>query len=385
MSPTNPIFAIVAIIIVFISVYFLPSKITPTLSNTRFNSIDGLRGYLAFFVFLHHSVIWYFYLQTGVWQVPASRLFTHFGQASVAVFFMITSFLFFTKLLNSTKAGIDWKSLYISRIYRLVPLYVFSLICVFSIAAILSGGKLVDPPLTLIKNVAQWVTFTFFGDPDLNGVKATNLIIAGVSWSLPYEWFLYFSLPVFAFFLRVKVSLPYFVFGLLILIGFYFWGPQWYHVSAFLGGIIAAYLARIPTMSHLLQKPIASVLFILSILGVLFIYNTSYSIVPLSLLIVAFTIIACGNTLFGFLTHVISRTLGEMAYSIYLIHGIILFITFKFILGFSSAKNFSVFEYWSLIFILIPILITVCYFTFTYIEKKFSASRLRVESLRKLN
>ena len=98
MSVTNPLFPIVAVLIVFITLRFFPKNFTPQMSPKRFNSIDGLRGYLAFSVYLHHSIVWYFYLQDEIWQAPPTRLFRHLGEASVAVFFMITSFLFLTKL-----------------------------------------------------------------------------------------------------------------------------------------------------------------------------------------------------------------------------------------------------------------------------------------------
>lgn len=36
--------------------------------------IDGLRGFLAFGVFVHHASIWYTFLKTRIWALPASRL-----------------------------------------------------------------------------------------------------------------------------------------------------------------------------------------------------------------------------------------------------------------------------------------------------------------------
>ncbi|RYZ83642.1 MAG: acyltransferase, partial [Proteobacteria bacterium] len=89
-------------------------------ASTRFVSIDGLRGYLAFAVYLHHSCIWYFYLQTGRWEVPPSSLYTMLGQGAVALFFMVTSFLFATKILYSKANRIDWFGFYILRAARLV-------------------------------------------------------------------------------------------------------------------------------------------------------------------------------------------------------------------------------------------------------------------------
>jgi peptidoglycan/LPS O-acetylase OafA/YrhL len=82
-----------------------------------------------------------------------------------------------------------------------------------------------------------------------------------------------------------------------------------------------------------------------------------------------FALIAGGNNIFGFLTHPISRTLGEMAYSIYLLHGIILFVVFTFIVGVSNASRLSPLTYWMLILGIIPILIFTSFFTFLFIER----------------
>ena len=76
--------------------------------TSRNASIDGMRGLLALFVFLHHACIWYFSLSTGQWKIPPSYFYTHLGQSSVALFFMITAFLFSNKLLDaSCKTGGD--------------------------------------------------------------------------------------------------------------------------------------------------------------------------------------------------------------------------------------------------------------------------------------
>ena len=57
-------------------------------------AIDGLRGYLALMVFVHHGAVWWGYLHTGQWRPPPSRLMNNLGEGSVALFFMITALLF---------------------------------------------------------------------------------------------------------------------------------------------------------------------------------------------------------------------------------------------------------------------------------------------------
>ena len=103
MDPTSAFPALLLLLMAIFSSMALVVLFGPPKEQGRFLAIDGLRGYLAFFVFLHHAMIWFFYLKTNKWEVPPSNLYTHFGQAGVAFFFMITGFLFFLKSLMEKK------------------------------------------------------------------------------------------------------------------------------------------------------------------------------------------------------------------------------------------------------------------------------------------
>ncbi len=74
--------------------------IAPT-NDKRNASIDGLRGFLALGVFIHHTYIYFSYFKSGIWQHPSIYLFNQLGVTSVSLFFMITSYLFTWKFLNS--------------------------------------------------------------------------------------------------------------------------------------------------------------------------------------------------------------------------------------------------------------------------------------------
>jgi len=344
-------------------------KLSDTPPTTgRFATLDGLRGYLAFFVYLHHAAIWYFYLRTGEWRVPPSNLYTHFGQSSVAMFFMITGFLFWSKLIDGRLKPIDWLKLYVSRIMRIVPLYIFALTVLAVIVVNLSGFVMNDPPFKLLKNIIRWASFTLLGSPDLNGVMSTSLIIARVTWSLPYEWLFYFSLPIFALLLRSNPPIPYIACGFAAVAVFFLLQFDKIHLVSFGGGIAAAYIVRLDTFRFYANHIISTVLAIISIVASILIFPSAYNLQALSLLTIAFITIACGNNLFGLLTNPVSRKLGEMGYSIYLLHGMLLFTTFKFIVGFKRAASLTVVEHWSIILCCVPILILCCSATFHYIE-----------------
>lgn len=369
MSPVSSLPAIAALFAASVTAYFIARRFGAPPDQGRFASIDGLRGYLAFFVFLHHSSIWYFYLRIGQWRVPPSTLYTHFGQSSIALFFMITGFLFFSKLIDGRTTGVDWGKLFISRFLRLVPLYLVAMLLLFSVVLVLSNGALNEPLPQLIQGVISWLGFTIFGAPDLNGVRHTLIIVAGVTWSLPYEWFFYFLLPLFALAVRVTPPLPYIVLGIAALVGLLIWNPHTHHLLSFLGGIAAAFLVRINALRKFSASGVASLLVLSFFAIAVTAFPSAYGSVQLLLLSLAFALIAGGNSMFGILVSPVSRTLGAMAYSIYLLHGIILFITFIFIIELNDAKNLSPLTHWMLVVGISPVLILISYCTFRFIER----------------
>ena len=368
MDPVSPIPAIVALLVALATSFLLAKRFGAPPEQGRNASIDGLRGYLAFFVFLHHSSIWYFYLRTGQWKVPPSNLYTHFGQSSVALFFMITGFLFFSKLINGRKRGIDWGKLFVSRFLRLVPLYLFVMLLFFLVVAYVSHGVLNESFISLLKGAIKWLSFTIIDAPNLNGINHTSTIIAGVTWSLPYEWFFYFSLPVFALTVRVVPPLPYLVLGVISVVAAVFWHPQIYPLFAFLGGIAASFLVRVQLFREFATTKSAAIIPFACIAIAVTAYSSTYGVVPLLLLCVAFALIAGGNSLFGLLTSTVSRTLGEMAYGIYLLHGITLFVTFNFIIGLPESRAASPLTHWLLIVGITPALVLGCFVAFRLVE-----------------
>ena len=175
----------------FISKYLLilePLNKNLTPSGNRYGSIDGLRGILAIGVFIHHSFTAYGYFTTGVWQYSSNPLLNQFGQSSVALFFMITGFLFTNKALGK---NIEWKKFFTSRARRLFPLYFIVVNIVFLIAFVKTSWSLNESILNISTEYLRWITFVVFGRPDINGLKDSALIIAGVNWSLKFEVLFY--------------------------------------------------------------------------------------------------------------------------------------------------------------------------------------------------
>ncbi len=370
-DPVSPLPAIASLFFAGFTAHILACKFGPPSEEGRFVAIDGLRGYLAFFVFLHHSCIWYFFLKTGRWEVPPSNLYTNFGQGSVAFFFMITGFLFFTKILNDRVKGTDWIKLYVSRALRLVPLYFFTMMLLFLMVAVLSHGSLNESPSQLILNTVKWLSFTIFqtSNLDLNGVKNTFVIVAGVAWSLPYEWFFYLSLPLLALVVGNIPPMKFLALGILGIVGFAkIYSIPW-HLLSFAGGIFAALIVRFEWFRKFSSKRAFS-FFLMSSLGLAFtFFPSSYAPIPFLLISLSFALIAGGNTMFGVLSSRVSLTLGEMAYSIYLLQGPMLFVLFNFLIGWRRAELLPASVHWLLVILMTPVLVSICFLTFHFIER----------------
>jgi peptidoglycan/LPS O-acetylase OafA/YrhL len=373
LDPVGPWPAVAALCVAVLVSKWLVRLFGVPPAQGRFAPIDGLRGYLAFLVFVHHSSFWYFYLRTGQWRAPPSNLYNNFGQGSVVLFFMITGFLFFTKLLDARAGGVrdrmDWGRFFVSRFLRLMPLYVLAMVALLMIVALMSGGALAEPWPVLLKNTVRWLGLTILGAPDLNGVPNTFTIMAGVTWSLPYEVFFYGCLPLLAVLVGIRAPLPYWLIGLISAAGLAKWQPMGCHLLAFLGGLVAAVLVRGAWFRRWAVGPVASVVLLACLACALTMFPSAYENRPLLLLAVAFALMAGGNGLFGVLLHPVSRFLGEMAYSIYLLHGMVLFVALAVVLGPETARGLSALQHWLLVVALVPVVVVMSFATFQFVER----------------
>lgn len=304
-------------------------SMVPIPNSARFASIDGLRGVLAIFVLCHHSLYWYRKLSTGTWNMP-SILYENLGKVSVCLFFMVSSFLFYNKVLAIQVSPMDWPRFAISRLLRLTPLYLFAMALLIIEVAIASQWHLNESPIVLLKSIFSWLGFTVFGTPDLNQLTNTNLIIAGVTWSLVYEWIFYASLPIIAFLSARKVPFSALLLSLVIsLILYRIVHPNPLILMAFLGGIIAAIVVRWGKLNNLLKSIWLAPLLVFLLYKSWTLHYNPWNVETLLMLTIIFTAISAGNSIFGILDKPVSRKLGEVSYGIYLFHGLILYGVFQ--------------------------------------------------------
>jgi peptidoglycan/LPS O-acetylase OafA/YrhL len=84
---------------------------------------------------------------------------------------------------------------------------------------------------------------------------------------------------------------------------------------------------------------------------------------------VVFTLVALGNSMFGLLRLQFVSFLGDISYSTYLLHGIILFYAFRFLIGIKTMQSFTAVQYSFVIFAVVPVVVVLSYLTYRFIEK----------------
>jgi peptidoglycan/LPS O-acetylase OafA/YrhL len=370
MEFTHPLPALVITLVAYLTAWAMARRGAEPVTGERFEAIDGLRGYLALFVWLHHACIWPYYLRTGTWGIVPSPLYMHLGQSSVLLFFMITSLLFYTKILRAGRESLDWSRLYLGRVLRLAPLYFCVVATVAGICLLLSGFTLRDSPASSLWQLAKWLCFSIPGMPNLNGLKDSFTVVAGAPWTLPYEWSFYLALPLLALLSGRRVSALWLVVAAASLAGLtrIWWRPDGLLVLAFAGGIAAALLVRQPRFRKFCRHPAASFLVLGGVTMVVLAFPDAQDWRVLACLTPPFALMAGGCSVFGLLVTPASRMLGEITYSLYLLHGLLLFLPLQVGLGPERAAGLSPIVYWSLILALTPLLVWVGKWSFETIE-----------------
>lgn len=328
-------------------------------SLTRNSPLDGLRGILALSVLTHHFCCTYYWRKNGEWPRLEIELLSNLGAVSVSLFFLITGYLFITKI---QKEKINWKELYISRFKRIVPLY----LTITTIVIVITLISIKTPYTTkeLIKWIKNWILFK--GGP-LNDFPS-NLIISGVNWTLSYEWCFYFSLPILYSIIHKK-----FINKFLLLISAIFCFKIFKHTTQ---EMYLLFLFSYPAIiwKNKIKCYLAKYSIFLSIaIPALTIYclffTIAYTLQQKIILAFIFSFIANGFSFFGFLNIKSIKILGDISYSTYLTHGLVLYISFTMLNIFNFNTNLLVYySYFPLIFLIV---ISLSFLSFIFIERPF--------------
>ncbi|RSZ38494.1 MULTISPECIES: acyltransferase [unclassified Variovorax] len=313
--------------------------------DQRTATLDGLRGFLALSVFVHHLMVTHGYIVRGEWSFPPPGFPTLLGQVGVGVFFMITGFLFWGKLLDA-KGRPDWKSLYIGRLWRIGPTYLLAVGLMFLVVAWKTGFELREPAGSVLGTMLQWLALGIWPlQPDINGHVGTGLILAGVTWTIFFEWLFYGALRPMAPIARSGRT-PRFVAGGLLLcllaltaaafspgatpnrptIALLIGAVAWV-LASFLLGMLSAWLVR-RDGARRLPEWAASLLALACLVAVFIGFEHMVGPIQVLLLWGFFHLVCRGSTLFGLLDLRSARRMSTVSYSIYLLQGLALTVVF---------------------------------------------------------
>jgi len=342
----------IEIFLIFLAFIFLMPIINNNIVQKQFSdnighikTIDGLRGYLAMGVFIHHYFITYYWHVNGEWIRPPSDLLNNIGQSSVAVFFLITGYLFFRKIHQHK---FEIKKFIVKRFLRLAPLYYFVVLIMILIIFYKNGFNLNVDIQLFFKQIFKWLLFV---RGSLNDYHDVYRITASVTWTLPYEWFFYLCLPIIFYLNKIRY--------IMIVLGFYLLYRFLYPTSISFFGLttitskffILFYLGYIINILEYnkyikyinFNKWYFSIASLIILIYILLNFKTSYGNIQFLGLSIFFAMIVYGNTIFGLLTLKYSRIIGEISYSIYLTHGLILYILFKILIDFNDIKSIYIY------------------------------------------
>lgn len=328
---------------------------------SRFEMIDGLRGLLALGVFGAHAVNMYTLHASGVWVAGIAPFYSSAARAGVALFFMITGFLFWLRVLRAGD-GFDTRAFFVSRLRRLTPMYAMSVLMVLAVVAVASGFLPRESPRVLAEELRPWLSFGFMDTGPLNGVRDAEHINA-VYWTLAYEWMFYVALPFLAVFSRGSKRLL--LAGAVLLFGL-----QAPIVFNFLFGAIAAALVH----SRVLEGRLGSPWLLpvpLAALAAYFVAPAMHALVKTAMLFVFFIFVVHGYSIFGLLRSQAAQLLGMVSYSIYLTHCIALFVTVRAVDALVPVASLDGLQYWLLAALAAAACVLLSALTYRYVEYPF--------------
>ncbi|WP_312209509.1 acyltransferase [Pseudescherichia sp.] len=334
-------------------------------NRDRSNQVDGLRFFLSIFVVFHHFVLSYTWFTAGDWSLnalnpwPVNKLAGGYG---VVLFFIISGFLF----ANVKTSGTGWVIFYTKRVFRIGPMFFFSSIIVILITIFLQRDNLVTQGS--LSSLLHWFDMGITGiKPDILGGQNSKLLNAGVTWTLYWEWVFYFSLPLVVLIKR-KVDNITFILAFLFICCYLSRDVDlpWIGLVAFFAiGFLCRELVNYVTI----KKIWLDICAVISLIVCIFSITEPFALSSVPLFGMLFFCICCGADIFGLLRFKGIVRLGEVSYSIYLIHGMFWFVMNKIFFKFFSSTESEI--YMTVATITILLMIVTSAFTYRYIELPF--------------
>ena len=304
---------------------------------SRMTQLDGLRGILSILVVVHHCIIFRIYAATGIYDSPNSNVENLAGDASVALFFIITAYLLWGRMLR-TGGQADWQQFYLGRFRRLAPSYGLAIAMLLGIVAFETHFTLQVPLGDLTVQILRWAAFALLPQSDINGLPDTHAILV-VLWTLKYEWVFYVGMPLLAVFAFERRAWA--LYGAALITALYLADVPLY--GYFVAGAVSAHLARFPGKLALPPRFWALGGVAALVLMVAF-FRHIYGLPQIVLMFFVFQGMVTGVGPWRFLHGRTLVFLGNISYSTYLLHHMILHLVVFRIMGaerFAALDDFA--------------------------------------------
>ncbi len=346
--------------------YFVCKRIGVTENTYKYRTMDGLRGICATLVIFHHF-FWRdggsddFFWSTDYLSANVKAIVMLIGHLPVALFFMISGFLFYF-VAASKKPLIPF---FKGRLLRIYPPVIFSLLIAMFGLVIVNNDNAVCS-LGVFKYIPTPLDFVSGGD--VCGFKM-GPVNSGILWTLIWEWRLYVFVPILMMLLSYFKSEILVMFGLFSLV-FMLWLVGFFdeksasYMTLFISGFMTAILSKreISGKNQVIMFFSGVMLFAVCLVVIRHIYNpvVAISLTPI------FLSIASGFSIFGLLTTKALQLLGVTSFSVYLNHGVFQFISKHYFYDF----GFYIWQTTSVVMIAVA-----APFLYKYIELAFQVKK----------
>lgn len=376
----TPLSILYSIAIPFMVFYILTkasplNKLMSSESPGKYAYLDPIRGIAALLVFIHHSVMVFNQHVTGSFgpvgvfnysSLLVRKVYIHFGQTSVMIFFMITGFLFFSKILSFDKP-LNVRIFFSSRVKRLLPAMCS---CFFLYALVCYTLRDQSNQASIINYLVSWFSFGFIGLPKLSDSIPGWSVTAGVFWTLVLEWKFYILIPFFSTLIIGKRTAVIFFISVTTLI-LYLYSKNYYSEKdasiylCFMAGFGISLLNKY--CGHLLcnwiKSPVIALFCIIIYIFSFYYTIDSYNFIVTFSTFIVLTAVVFGNSYFGVLKLKALHWAGKSSYSIYIMHALIMHLVF-------SVTTDSIGYYGSLS-IAATLLCIVTLMNYLFVEKRY--------------
>jgi peptidoglycan/LPS O-acetylase OafA/YrhL len=319
-------------------------------------------------VVMHHAAMFCNSLRTGEWGDTGSPVLQACGPGGVHIFFMLTGYLFWSKA-RAAGGKLKIVKLWRGRIYRIGPLYLFSVVLIMAIAIgmgkvhVSDAGFLKSAWRLLGLGLIPWHAFNSFDVGNIN---------AGVVWTLWYEWRFYLVLPFIAW---LALGRRVFLLGAATYAAV-FCALFWFGISlqpglVFILGMLCPVLLDSESLRAQLRSPVAAGIALAATVLLAALNQAPLLSFPFAAsFFPVFLVTAAGNNFGGLLVRPALRCLGAISYSLYLLHGILFYVLMNALKA-ASLTALPEISYWAIIAAAAIALSAFCAATYRWIEFPF--------------